>query len=176
MTSTRWAHHMSSTWKARGARLLGAPRATSGREGGQLTEAVRRRPYSVVLFDEVRRRTRRVKHMLRSGHGSHRFQGERRFRNTVLMSQRRGFSHLEAAPDWRRQRRSSPRSWAAVQAGVSHSCRRHIFTPRQERSTRHRYAAATSRAALLSGNDHELTPDARRAIARGIRSSFGAVR
>ena len=32
----------------------GRPRATSGTsEGGQLTEAVRRRPYSVVLFDEV---------------------------------------------------------------------------------------------------------------------------
>jgi ATP-dependent Clp protease ATP-binding subunit ClpB len=36
------------------ARLLGAPPGYIGfEEGGQLTEAVRRRPYSVVLFDEV---------------------------------------------------------------------------------------------------------------------------
>jgi ATP-dependent Clp protease ATP-binding subunit ClpB len=36
------------------ARLVGAPPGYVGYdEGGQLTEAVRRRPYSVVLFDEV---------------------------------------------------------------------------------------------------------------------------
>jgi len=36
------------------ARLLGAPPGYIGfEEGGQLTEAVRRRPYSVVLFDEI---------------------------------------------------------------------------------------------------------------------------
>ena len=36
------------------ARLLGAPPGYVGHdEGGQLTEAVRRRPYSVVLFDEI---------------------------------------------------------------------------------------------------------------------------
>ncbi|HVZ80511.1 MAG TPA: ATP-dependent chaperone ClpB [bacterium] len=36
------------------ARLIGAPPGYVGYdEGGQLTEAVRRRPYSVVLFDEV---------------------------------------------------------------------------------------------------------------------------
>lgn len=36
------------------ARLLGAPPGYVGyEEGGQLTEAVRRKPYSVILFDEV---------------------------------------------------------------------------------------------------------------------------
>ncbi len=36
------------------ARLIGAPPGYIGHdEGGQLTEAVRRRPYSVVLFDEI---------------------------------------------------------------------------------------------------------------------------
>ena len=36
------------------ARLIGAPPGYVGHdEGGQLTEAVRRRPYSVVLFDEI---------------------------------------------------------------------------------------------------------------------------
>jgi ATP-dependent Clp protease ATP-binding subunit ClpB len=36
------------------ARLVGAPPGYVGyEEGGQLTEAVRRRPYSVILFDEI---------------------------------------------------------------------------------------------------------------------------
>ncbi|CAN5660124.1 ATP-dependent chaperone ClpB [soil metagenome] len=36
------------------ARLIGAPPGYIGyEEGGQLTEAIRRRPYSVVLFDEI---------------------------------------------------------------------------------------------------------------------------
>ena len=36
------------------SRLIGAPPGYVGYdEGGQLTEAVRRKPYSVVLFDEI---------------------------------------------------------------------------------------------------------------------------
>lgn len=36
------------------SRLIGAPPGYVGyEEGGQLTEAVRRQPYSVILFDEV---------------------------------------------------------------------------------------------------------------------------
>ena len=36
------------------ARLIGAPPGYVGYdEGGQLTEAVRRNPYSIVLFDEI---------------------------------------------------------------------------------------------------------------------------
>ena len=36
------------------ARLIGAPPGYVGyEEGGYLTEAVRRRPYSVILFDEI---------------------------------------------------------------------------------------------------------------------------
>ena len=36
------------------SRLIGAPPGYVGyEEGGQLTEAVRRKPYSVVLFDEI---------------------------------------------------------------------------------------------------------------------------
>src|SRR5204863_929223 len=36
------------------ARLIGAPPGYVGYdEGGQLTESVRRRPYSVILFDEI---------------------------------------------------------------------------------------------------------------------------
>ena len=63
------------------ARLIGAPPGYIGyEEGGQLTEAVRRRPYSVVLLDEWRRRTPRCSTWLlqilddgrlTDGHGPH---------------------------------------------------------------------------------------------------------
>ena len=40
------------------ARLIGSPPGYVGYgEGGQLTEAVRRHPYSVVLFDEIEKPT-----------------------------------------------------------------------------------------------------------------------
>jgi ATP-dependent Clp protease ATP-binding subunit ClpB len=43
------------------ARLIGAPPGYVGyEEGGQLTEAVRRRPYSIVLFDEIEKAHRDV--------------------------------------------------------------------------------------------------------------------
>eukprot|EP00301_Raphidiophrys_heterophryoidea_P017771 c2819_g1_i1.p1 GENE.c2819_g1_i1~~c2819_g1_i1.p1 ORF type:complete len:727 (-),score=171.54 c2819_g1_i1:67-2247(-) len=43
------------------ARLIGAPPGYVGyEEGGQLTESVRRRPYAVVLFDEIEKAHRKV--------------------------------------------------------------------------------------------------------------------
>ena len=54
--AARWsASTCPSTWRSTpSARLIGAPPGYVGyEEGGQLTEAVRRRPYSVVLFDEI---------------------------------------------------------------------------------------------------------------------------
>ena len=40
------------------SKLIGSPPGYVGfNEGGQLTEAVRRRPYTVVLFDEVEKLT-----------------------------------------------------------------------------------------------------------------------
>ena len=42
------------------ARLIGAPPGYVGyEEGGALTEAVRRRPYQVILFDEIEKAHRR---------------------------------------------------------------------------------------------------------------------
>ena len=47
------------------ARLIGAPPGYVGyEEGGQLTEAVRRKPYSVVLFDEIEKAHRAVFNIL----------------------------------------------------------------------------------------------------------------
>ena len=47
------------------SRLIGAPPGYVGyEEGGQLTEAVRRKPYSVVLFDEIEKAHREVFNVL----------------------------------------------------------------------------------------------------------------
>ncbi len=51
--------------KFNASRLIGSPPGYVGHEeGGQLTERVRRRPYSVVLFDEVEKAHPDVMHML----------------------------------------------------------------------------------------------------------------
>jgi len=51
--------------KFTGSRLVGAPPGYVGyEEGGQLTETVRRRPYSVVLFDEIEKAHPEIFHML----------------------------------------------------------------------------------------------------------------
>jgi ATP-dependent Clp protease ATP-binding subunit ClpB len=72
------------------ARLLGAPPGYVGyEEGGQLTEAVRRRPYSIVLFDEIEKAHPEVFNVLlqllddgrlTDGHGK-----TVDFRNTVII-------------------------------------------------------------------------------------------
>jgi ATP-dependent Clp protease ATP-binding subunit ClpB len=47
------------------ARLIGAPPGYVGyEEGGRLTEAIRRRPYSVILFDEIEKAHRDVFNVL----------------------------------------------------------------------------------------------------------------
>ncbi|HEY5648851.1 MAG TPA: ATP-dependent Clp protease ATP-binding subunit [Nitrospiria bacterium] len=51
--------------KFTGSRLVGAPPGYVGyEEGGQLTETVRRRPYSVILFDEIEKAHPEIFHML----------------------------------------------------------------------------------------------------------------
>lgn len=72
------------------ARLVGSPPGYVGyEEGGQLTEAVRRRPYSVVLFDEIEKAHPEAFNMLlqimEEGHLSD-AKGKRvDFRNTILI-------------------------------------------------------------------------------------------
>jgi ATP-dependent Clp protease ATP-binding subunit ClpB len=81
------------------ARLIGAPPGYVGYdEGGQLTEAVRRRPYSVVLFDEIEKAHGDVFNVLlqllddgrlTDGHGR-----TVDFRNTVVIMTSNLGSHL----------------------------------------------------------------------------------
>ena len=72
------------------ARLIGSPPGYVGYgEGGQLTEAVRRRPYSVVLFDEIEKAHPEVFNtMLQIFDEGHLTDGAGRrvdFRNTILI-------------------------------------------------------------------------------------------
>ena len=87
------------------ARLIGAPPGYVGYdEGGQLTEAVRRRPYSVVLFDEIEKAHPDVFNVLlqmlddgrlTDGHGR-----TVSFRNTVvIMTSNIGSQFIQAAAD-----------------------------------------------------------------------------
>jgi len=81
------------------ARLIGAPPGYVGyEEGGQLTEAVRRRPYAVVLFDEIEKAHADVFNVLlqvlddgrlTDGHGR-----TVDFRNTVLIMTSNLGSHV----------------------------------------------------------------------------------
>ena len=83
------------------SRLIGAPPGYVGyEEGGQLTEAVRRRPYSVILFDEIEKAHPEVFNVLlqllddgrlTDGHGR-----TVDFRNTVVvMTSNIGSSHIQ---------------------------------------------------------------------------------
>jgi len=72
------------------SRLIGAPPGYVGyEEGGQLSEAVRRRPYSVVLFDEVEKAHPDVMHLLlqilEEGQITDNFGRRIDFRNTVII-------------------------------------------------------------------------------------------
>jgi len=72
------------------SRLIGSPPGYIGyEEGGQLTERVRRRPYSVVLFDEVEKAHPDVMHMLlqilEEGRLTDSLGRQIDFRNTVII-------------------------------------------------------------------------------------------
>jgi ATP-dependent Clp protease ATP-binding subunit ClpB len=85
------------------ARLIGAPPGYVGyEEGGQLTEAVRRRPYSVVLFDEIEKAHAEVFNVLLQVLDDGRLtDGQGRtvdFRNTVIIMTSNIGSHFIMDP------------------------------------------------------------------------------
>ncbi|HEX4124974.1 MAG TPA: AAA family ATPase [Tepidisphaeraceae bacterium] len=93
------------------ARLIGAPPGYVGyEEGGRLTEAVRRRPYSVILFDEVEKAHRDVFNVLLQVLDDGRLtDGQGRtvdFKNTVIvMTSNLGSAEIQRlaakeAPEW----------------------------------------------------------------------------
>jgi ATP-dependent Clp protease ATP-binding subunit ClpC len=82
------------------SRLVGSPPGYIGHEeGGQLTERVRRRPYSVVLFDEVEKAHPDVMHMLlqilEEGRLTDSLGRSVDFRNTIIiMTSNVGATHI----------------------------------------------------------------------------------
>ncbi|HRL10921.1 MAG TPA: ATP-dependent chaperone ClpB, partial [Aggregatilineales bacterium] len=105
------------------ARLIGAPPGYVGYdEGGQLTEAVRRRPYSVVLFDEIEKAHPEVFNVflqvlddgrLTDGHGR-----TVDFRNAVIIMTSNIGSQFITDPDLNDER--------VIQSRVMDALRRHF--------------------------------------------------
>ncbi|MFQ5526209.1 MAG: ATP-dependent chaperone ClpB [Thermoanaerobaculia bacterium] len=97
------------------SRLIGAPPGYVGyEEGGQLTEAVRRKPYSVILFDEIEKAHHDVFHVLLQILDDGRVtdaQGHTvDFKNTVvIMTSNIGSQHLLEGMDERGQIRDTAR-------------------------------------------------------------------
>ena len=105
------------------ARLIGAPPGYVGyEEGGQLTEAVRRRPYSVILFDEIEKAHADVFNILLQILDDGRLTDSQGrtvdFRNTVVIMTSNIGSHMileQAHTDW-----------AAVETMVLEALRQHF--------------------------------------------------
>ena len=161
------------------ARLIGAPPGYVGyEEGGALTESVRRRPYQVILFDEIEKAHPDVFNVLlqvlddgrlTDGQGHH-----VDFRNTlIVMTSNLGSQFLVDQPGGRRYRRRAragdDRGPGGVPARVSQPGRRdHPVPPAQAgRDDAHRrHPARTPGEALGGPQDH---PRSRRQGARMAR-------
>jgi ATP-dependent Clp protease ATP-binding subunit ClpB len=108
------------------ARMIGAPPGYVGyEEGGQLTEAVRRRPYSVVLFDEIEKAHADVFNVLLQILDDGRLTDSQGrvvdFRNTVIIMTSNIGSHLilEAGEQ-------DAAGWGLVEADVLEQLRHHF--------------------------------------------------
>ncbi len=105
------------------ARMIGAPPGYIGyEEGGQLTEAVRRRPYSVVLFDEIEKAHPDVFNVLLQILDDGRLTDSQGrvvdFRNSVIiMTSNIGSGHIVEAGET---------SWDRVEERVREELRRHF--------------------------------------------------
>jgi ATP-dependent Clp protease ATP-binding subunit ClpB len=170
------------------ARLIGAPPGYVGfEEGGQLTEAIRRRPYSVVLFDEIEKAHPDVFNILLQILDDGRLTDSQGrtvdFRNTVIiMTSNIGSTYiLEHTGDDR----------AVVEAQVTNALRQHfrpeflnrvddiiIFRPLGKQQIEHIIDLQLARLEKLLGDrklTFELTPAAREVLAtEGYDPAFGA--
>ena len=170
------------------ARLIGAPPGYVGyEEGGQLTEAVRRRPYSVVLFDEIEKAHADVFNILLQILDDGRLTDSQGrtvdFRNTVIIMTSNVGSHaiLESAGN----------DWALVETTVLQALRAHfrpeflnrvddtiVFHPLSEEDIGVIVGLQLKRMDTLLADRKltlELTAEARALLAReGYDPAFGA--
>lgn len=109
------------------ARMIGAPPGYVGyEEGGQLTEAVRRRPYSVILFDEIEKAHPDVFNLLLQILDDGRLTDSQGrvvdFRNTVIiMTSNLGSQHIVEAGS-----NVTPDEWSKVEQLVREQLRVHF--------------------------------------------------
>ena len=168
------------------SRLIGAPPGYVGYdEGGQLTEAVRRRPYSVILFDEIEKAHPDVFNMLLQLLDDGRLtDGQGRtvdFRNTVvIMTSNVGSQHLAGLDEPGAKDRVMEELRRAVPARVPQPDRRHRHLPpaRAERDRHHRRPAARPGCASCCAtviSTSSFTPEARTFLAdQGYDPQYGA--
>ena len=151
------------------SRLIGAPPGYVGyEEAGQLTEAVRRRPYAVVLFDEIEKAHPEVLNvMLQLLDDGRLTDGKGRtvdFKNSVVIMTSNVGSHYIAERAVRgdaRARRgraaaADRRAAAALQAGVPQPHRRDRLLPRAREGrdpVDHRHPARRARAPARGPQD-----------------------
>jgi len=171
------------------ARLIGAPPGYVGfEEGGQLTEAVRRRPYSVILFDEIEKAHPDVFNILLQLLDDGRLTDSQGrtvdFRNTVIiMTSNVGSSFI--------LEHSGNSDWAAVEVHVTAALRQQfkpeflnrvddiiVFHPLGEAELERIVELQLGRMKQLLADRKlmlELTPAAKRLIAtEGYEPAFGA--
>jgi ATP-dependent Clp protease ATP-binding subunit ClpB len=170
------------------SRLIGAPPGYIGfDEGGQLTEVVRRRPYAVVLFDEIEKAHPDVFNILLQILDDGRLTDSQGrtvdFRNTVIiMTSNIGSGYiLEHGND----------DWAMIETQVTAALRQHfrpeflnrvddiiIFRPLGKAEIEHIITLQLARLEKLLADRKlkiELTPQAREVIAtEGYDPAFGA--
>jgi len=170
------------------ARLIGAPPGYVGyEEGGQLTEAVRRRPYSVILFDEIEKAHSDVFNILLQILDDGRLtdsQGRTvNFRNSVIImtSNIGGAFILEHGTD----------DWALVETQVTSALRQHfrpeflnrvddviVFRPLGQEQIGHIIGLQLKRLESLLADKKlsiQLSPAARHHLAtEGYDQAFGA--
>ncbi len=170
------------------ARLIGAPPGYVGyEEGGQLTEAVRRRPYQVVLFDEIEKAHPDVFNILLQILDDGRLTDSQGrtvdFRNVVIiMTSNIGSTFiLEHAGD----------AWDVVETQVTSALRQHfkpeflnrvddviVFRPLGREQIDHIVELQLARLRQLLAERKltlELTPEAKRLLAEdGYDPAFGA--
>ncbi len=170
------------------SRLIGAPPGYIGfDEGGQLTEVVRRRPYAVVLFDEIEKAHPDVFNILLQILDDGRLTDSQGrtvdFRNTVIiMTSNIGSSYiLEHGND----------DWAMIETQVTSALRQHfrpeflnrvddviIFKPLGKAEIAHIIDLQLGRLEKLLADRKlkiELTPQAREAVAtEGYDPAYGA--
>ena len=170
------------------SRLVGAPPGYVGyEEGGQLTEAIRRRPYSVLLLDEMEKAHGDVFNILLQLLDDGRLtDGQGRtvdFRNTIVIMTSNLGSSVFADPSFDRQKQKDAvldEVRALLPAGVREPDRRdrrvRAARPRGDRRRSSRSSSSCLRKRLAERDlTLELTDAAREYIAnKGYEPQFGA--